>query len=118
MTDAGALNPGAQVLTQAQSGQLALSEQAGTLNLAIQVVTRDATSASNIQSVAQGMLAIAQLGATQNPGMAQLAQAAKVSLDGTTVRMNFACPAQQAIELISEGMAKQAAFRQAAPSGQ
>jgi hypothetical protein len=118
MSEAGAINPGVQMLTQAQSGQMALSEQTGILNLSIQLVTRDATSASNIQSVAQGMLAIAQLGAQQDPGMAQLAQAAKISVAGTTVRMDLACPAQQAIALIAEGIAKQAALRQATPSGQ
>jgi hypothetical protein len=113
MADASALNPNAQVLRQAQSGQMAVAEQAGTLSLAIQLLSRDATAASNIQAVAQGAIAMAQLNAQQNPELSQLAQAVKITLDGTTVRLDFAYPSQTIITMVEDAMAKQAAHRQA-----
>jgi len=115
MDDASALNPNAQVLKQAQSGQMALAEQAGTLSLSVQLLSRDASAASNIQAVAQGMVAMAQLNAQQNQDLAQIAQAVKLTLDGTTVRLDFAYPSQKLITMAEDALAKQAARRQAIP---
>jgi len=114
MADASAL-PNAQVLKQAQSGQMALAENAGTLSLSVQILSRDATSASNIQAVAQGMIAMAQLNAQQNADLAQMAQAVKIALEGTTVRLDFAYPSQKLITMAEDAMARQAARRQAVP---
>ena len=84
----GDLSPNAAILKQASSGQLALGENNGLLVVNLLLTAKDATAATNMQQVAQGLLAIAQLGQQKNPQLADFAQAAQIKQTGNTVRVD------------------------------
>jgi hypothetical protein len=108
LVSAGDLNPQAQMFKQAHSGQLMLAEQNGNLTASVQLSAQDAGAASNIQAVAEGMLALARLGQDQNAQVARLAQAARISRQGNDVRLDLSSPAQEIISLIEADMARKA----------
>lgn len=99
----------AQLFSQAQSGRLALGEKGGNLTLAVAVTALDAETAAKLKSVADGLLALAQLRQDQEPALAALLQTARVTLDGTRLQLSLSCPADRAISIIREKMDKPAA---------
>jgi hypothetical protein len=52
--------------------------------------------------------------------LADLAQAARVALDGKTVRLDITCPVAKAIAMVEQGLAKKAEqeARRSSPPGQ
>jgi hypothetical protein len=116
----GDANPNAAMLKQADAGQLAFDEKGSNLVINVIVATKDAQAASNMQAAAQGMIAIAQLGQERNPGMAELAQAAHVTMEGKTVHLDVTYPVVKALAMIEQGMARKAeqAARQGGPQVQ
>ena len=101
----GDFNPNAAFLKQASSGQLALGESNGLLAVNLLLTAKDASVATNLQQVAQGILAIAQLGQQKNPQLADLAQAAQVRQTGNTVHVDISYPVARVMAMIDGAMA-------------
>ena len=101
----GELNPNATLLKQASCGQLALGESNDVLVVNLLLTAKDASTATNLQQVAQGMLAIAQLGQQKNPQLADLAQAVQVRQTGNTVHVDLSYPVARVMTMLDEAMA-------------
>ncbi len=102
VTAAGDLNPGAAILKQAASAQVALAGQGGELTVRTRLTAKDGQAASNMLAVAQGLLVVAQLGQEKHPELARCAQAVQVRLDDTLLRLDLAYPETRAIVLVEE----------------
>lgn len=102
------LSPEASMLSQADTASLTVSERAGRLEGAVLMRARDAQTATNIQAVVQGLAALAQMGQEKAPGLAQLAQSTRISLDGTRVRVEMGVPVAEAIRFMEDKLARQA----------
>ena len=113
ISQVGDVRPDAAVLKQAAGGQMALAEKDGSVVLAVAVTANSLEAATNMQSVAQGMVAMAQLGQEKNPELARIAQATRISRDGNTVRLDLTYPVNETIALLEAGMAKRAQFQAA-----
>lgn len=88
------LPPQASGLKNAQSGHITASEKADKVFLSLSVNTRDTESATKIQQVLQGLLALAALTQDSNKDLAQLAQGAKVSGADKQVTISLEVPSQ------------------------
>lgn len=88
------LPPQASGLKNAQSGHITAGEKADKMFVSLSVSTRDAESATQIQQVLQGLLALAALNQDSNKDLAQLAQGAKVSGAEKEVTVSLEIPSQ------------------------
>lgn len=88
------LPPQASGLKNAQSGHITAGEKADKMLVSLSVNTRDAESATQIQQVLQGLLALATLNQDSNKDLAQLAQGAKVSGAEKEVIVSLEIPSQ------------------------
>ena len=100
---------------------MALGESNGILAVNLLLTAKDASVATNLQQVAQGILAIAQLGQQKNPQLADLAQAAQVRQTGNTVHVDISYPVARVMAMIDGAMAgrpPQAAPQPVSPTAQ
>lgn len=95
----------------ARSGALILSELAGEVSLDLAVEFGDAERAAQVRDMVAGFIAMATLNAQENPELAEIAQKAQVSLDGSTARLRLRIPATQL-----RAAAQKAAAEQLAPA--
>jgi hypothetical protein len=102
-----------EMMKNVNSAQLGLGERDGSFRFDVTLSAKDEPSAAGLQQVVQGFLAMAAMGAEQNPEFAQLAQQVKTSLDGQTLSLNLAYPVKQMIDLMEKGMARKKAEAQA-----
>lgn len=90
--------PEAAILKGARAASMEFTETAGQVLASLTVNAQDAQTAAQIQSAAQGMLALAALNQEQNPALAQLAQSIGVVLQDTAVVATLRQPAAQVVE--------------------
>ncbi len=92
----------AQILNQTKSGRMALGEKDGMMNLAVSLVAADETVASQLHSIAQGLLAMGQMRQEKDPRLAELLKTVTISLEGTQVKLDMACPSEQIIAMLQQ----------------
>ena len=100
------LPPQVSGLKNAESGQIKAGEKADKVFVNLSVHTRDAESATQIQQVLQGLLALATLSQEQNKDLALLVQGAKVGGAEKTVTVNVEVPSETIIAKVGEKQPK------------
>lgn len=100
------LPPQMQGLKTAQSLQIRAGEKSDKIFAKLSVNTRDPESATQMQQVLQGLLALAALSQEQNKDLALLVQGAKVSGSERTVNVNLELPAETVIAKVGEKQPK------------
>ena len=95
------LPPQAKVLKNADGGQIVAGEKADKLFLQLSLSGKDAESATQIQQVLQGLLALASLAQGENQDLQQLSQAAKVSSNDKVVTVNLELPVSTIIDRVN-----------------
>ncbi len=100
------LPPQARGLMNAKSGQISAGEKADKVFVSLSLNTRDVESATQMQQVLQGLLALAALSQEENKDLAMLVQGARVSGAEKTVTVNLAVPSETIIAKVSEKQPK------------
>ena len=96
------LPPQVRGLKNAEGGQISAGQKADKIFVKLSVNTRDTESATQIQQVLQGLLALAALSQEENKDLALLVQGAKVSGVEKTVTVNLEVPSETVIAKVSE----------------
>lgn len=115
LSEMGELGPKATVLKQAKSINLALEETGGNLRGHLILSTRTAVTATRVQAVVEGMIAIALLVQEENPELARLAQELSVSVDNKTVRVSLDSPASDILAVLQKQIEQSKAKNQPTP---
>ncbi|MBK7997745.1 MAG: hypothetical protein IPK15_03165 [Verrucomicrobia bacterium] len=100
------LPPQVRGLKNAESGQINAGEKADKVFVKLSVNTRDNESATQMQQVLQGLLALAALSQEENKDLALLVHGAKVSGTDRTVTVNLEVPSETVIAKVSEKQPK------------
>jgi hypothetical protein len=100
------LPPPAQGLKNAEGGQIEAGESADHLFLNLAVNTKDSESATQMQQVVQGIVAMAALSQSENRDLQKLVQGTKVSGSEKTVRVNVELPTADVIAKVSDRQKK------------
>lgn len=103
---AAKLPPPAQGLKNAESGQVVAGEKADKVFVNLALNAKTIESASQMQQVLQGLLALATLSQEQNKDLATLVQGLKVSGAEKTVSVNLELPAETVIAKVNEKHSK------------
>lgn len=108
-------NPQIQMFKQAEAVLLEVGQLAreNGLDVALSVKARTEEMAQQFSQAAQGLQALFQLQAAQNPDVAELAQGAKVGLEGDVVSISLAIPEERLRKLVQARMAQQQAAAEA-----
>jgi hypothetical protein len=93
-------SPRAAMLKQADMGCLAITESAGQLAAVMTLSVTDPQVATQLSSVAQGMIGLAMLSQSERPELARVAQSARVEVNGTLVSLRINAPAQDVVGLL------------------
>ncbi len=102
----GNLNPQAAVLAQASSAFVTLSEAGEQVAIRIGLQAKTPEAATQIESVARGLAAMAALNEAQNPEMAKLSASTSITRDETRVDVSIKYPVADAIAGLKQ-MSKQ-----------
>ncbi len=100
------LPPQASGLKNAQSGQFSAGEKADKVFVSLSLDTRDAESATKIQQVLQGLLALAALSQDANQELATLAQGARVAGEDNSFRVSLKIPSETVLAKIRASQPK------------
>ncbi len=100
------LPPQASALQNAKSGQIAAGEKGDKVFVNLTLNIKDAESATQIQQVMQGLLALAVLTQQENKDLAMLVQGATVGGADKTVTLNLEVLSQTVIAKVSENQSK------------
>lgn len=101
--DGGQFPLQARVLQTAQGARLAVCETEETLLIQMELKTADEQSGGQIQSVIQGILALAALGAGGEwQWLADLAQAVQINQNGLLVTLQLELPIEKAIGMLKQ----------------
>jgi hypothetical protein len=92
----------AAIFKQATGARVVLGEDNDRLRLNFDLKSASAEVSQQIQQVAQGLLALAAMNASQNPDLMKLTQAAAVTSSGKCVTLAVAVPVSDVIAKISE----------------
>jgi hypothetical protein len=95
------IDPKAAILQKTRSGRLTVGESGDTVELTARVEANDAATAGQIQSIAQGLIALMSL-QTRDPNATRLAQATSIALNGTVVTATLRLPSADVIRLCRE----------------
>ena len=106
LIDGVKLPPPAQGLKNAEGGQLMAGETADRVFLNLALNTKDAESATQMQQVFQGLVAMAALGQAENQDLQKLVQATKVSGAEKVVSVNVELPIADVIAKVNETQRK------------
>jgi hypothetical protein len=104
--DLASADPKNAALKLARGGTVILGETAGRVRGRVTLETVDASTASNLLKVAEGMKSALLLNAEKDPRAATLAASAAVALEGTTVSMKLEMPVEDIVKAIREEAAK------------
>jgi hypothetical protein len=99
---AAKLPPQVNGLKNAESGQVVAGEKADKVFVNLALNTRDAESATQMQQVFQGLLALAALTQEQNKELAALVQGARVGGTERMVTVNVELPSETVIAKVGE----------------
>ncbi len=99
--------PQAKVLQMADGGRVVLGEKAEKLYLNLALRTKSEEITSQIQAIAQGLIAFAALSQGENQELQQLAQSIKVATAKNLVTINLEYPVDSALKKLSKEMGKE-----------
>ena len=94
---------GAAMIKMAQSAGMAIGQAAGELKIVAIVETNDEETATQLENMARGMMAMAALGKQSNPRIAEILESHKVNRNGNTVTVQVGL----AIETIKEAIERE-----------
>ncbi len=94
------LPPQVSGLKSAQSGQFSAGEKADKVFVSLSLDTRDAESATKMQQVLQGLLALAALSQDANQELATLVQGARVGGEENSVHVSLEIPSEAVLAKI------------------
>jgi hypothetical protein len=94
--------PKAAVLKQAEGGRLVAGEKQDRLHLNLDIKAASADVAQQVQQVAQGLVALASLNASQNLDLQLVAQGTKVNASDKLVSLALELPVADVIKKIAE----------------
>jgi hypothetical protein len=94
-------------LKSAEGGQIVAGEKATNIFLNLALNAKDAESATQLQQVVQGLVALATLSQNENKDLQRLAQGIKVSGSERTVTVNLEIPASDVIAKVGDSQKKQ-----------
>jgi hypothetical protein len=103
---AAKLPPQAKALKDAEGAQVVAGEKADNVFVNLAVNAKDSESATQMQQVVQGLVALAALNQTENKDLQQLVQATKVSSSEKMVTVNVELPTASVIAKVSERQKK------------
>lgn len=90
----------AAILQKAEKAVVAIGEVEGTDFVDISLTAADAQTASQIHAIAQGILALGSMVGDQEPELAKLVQAARLTLDGRTITLRETQPADELMKFL------------------
>jgi hypothetical protein len=96
----------AQVLKQAERARLTAGEKAENVFVTLSLDARTAEAATQIQQLAQGLIALGNLNGEQNADLQKLAQGARVDAKEKEVTLALQLPVQDVISKVSQANAK------------
>jgi len=102
LVGAEGLHPSAASLKKADSVTVALSEKAGTVNANLVAMAKDEEIATQMEAVVRGVIAAGILAEEEQPELARLAVAAKVSIKGRSVSVTISYPAKDVVGFLKE----------------
>ncbi len=100
-------DPNAAIFKMSKSVHLKLSEAASNMTAAVSFEAADADTATQIASIAQGLVALLKL-QKGDPNASKLANAIALKQDGATVGLTLSLPSSELVEMIKEGQKKAA----------
>jgi hypothetical protein len=113
LADMQAVQPRAVMFKHATSARVAMDEKAGRLTATVVMNMTAADKALQMQTVAQGLVAFGQMAARKHPELGKLADAVKISVNGTTIKATLSYPVADMIkamelqlEKVREGIRK------------
>ncbi len=95
------LDPKAAILQKTKSGSLTVRENGDHIEVTARVEANDATTAGQIQSIAQGLVALMNL-QTQDPNATRIAQGISLNLNGHVVTGTLRLPAADVVRICQE----------------
>jgi hypothetical protein len=98
----------AAIFKMAKSVRLKLSETGGNLSATVRLEAADADTATQMDSIAQGLLAVLKL-QKGDANATKLANAATLKQDGSAVRLTLSMPSSELITMIKDDQKKKAA---------
>lgn len=105
--------PKSKLLQQVSQGGLMLTEKGGRLEGSMRLSCADTNTAAQVQQMMQGLVALVQLGAAEDPGAAKLARGLKVEPADTGVSIRLDLPVPDAIEMLKNAEKQQKMKEQA-----
>lgn len=91
--------PQATILKLAKAARIQVGENQGTMNATLTIEANDQEVAGRILAVAQGVVAAVEL-QQDKPEVLQLAKGLTLKLEGTSLVINFAYPAQSLLDIL------------------
>ncbi|MCK4999657.1 MAG: hypothetical protein KAS23_08980, partial [Anaerohalosphaera sp.] len=95
-------NPQAAMFKHTNMMALVVAEKTGDLKISLNLQAKDTETATQLQQMAQGIMAMASLKANGIDGAAELLKAIKITSEDTNVAFNFSYPSRQLFELIKK----------------
>jgi hypothetical protein len=105
--DFASKDPNSAILKMSKVVRFHVGEAQDQLRATVNFEARDDDTATQIASVAQGLIALGKL-QQKNPGALKLANAASIKQDGATVTATLSIPEDDAVDLIKAGVAAKA----------
>lgn len=96
------LGKDAEILKKAKGGNISIREQGGQFITQLQVTTSDEQTSNQLHAMMQGMMAFAQLNASNEPDLVKLLQAVSTRVDGSRIQATVTLPADDVIEHLEE----------------
>jgi len=91
--------PRAAILRQSRNMVFSVKEIAGRLRTRMILETKDQETALNVDTAARGILAMMLIRNSESPEFAKMVQQVEIVTEGTTVTIDFSCPAGKVIDL-------------------
>jgi len=107
------VSPNATVLRSARNVRFSLTGDLERVSAILVLTAKDEATATHLHGAIGGLVSFMALNVQESPGLRILAEALHVSRDGTSLRVEFACPARQALELLKAGITKAKALHEA-----
>ncbi len=97
------MQPNAAILKNSQTASLRVSEVNGELQVEVSLAAPNAEKAEQVVNVLKGMIAAGLLAQDQNPVLARLAQAVRLNVEGSQIKLGLAVPVGDVAALIKAG---------------
>ncbi|MBT3289326.1 MAG: hypothetical protein HN849_12995 [Victivallales bacterium] len=107
------VSPNATVLRSARNVRFSLTGDLERISASLALTATGEATATHLHGAIGGLISLMALNAQENPELRILTQALRVSRHGTSLRVELACPARQALDLLKAGITKAKALHEA-----